>query len=291
MANEITFFTKENLKCPICKGIVKEEILRQGRGRLNAGDLKEDLRRDYVPSKKYGKIYPLIYTIIVCPQCWFAASKEDFVNSSYYYEEINDFQQQRKEQVLLLMKVDNIDFNQSRDLKSGCLSFFLALHCYNFLKREKVIDFYKGLCALRASWCISDLFDKEQDKDFSYLSFYFRYLASISYEAFLTGMGNSHIEEVAFFGPDIDHDFGYKGMIYMNSLLSYEFIDLIKEDKAKHEKIIKLKRKVSHIFGIGKKSKKSPSLFLEKVYLIYGKIKDKSKQLSVSSNILDSNNI
>ena len=36
-----------------------------GSGRLNAGELTEELRRLYIPSKKYGEVNPLIYYIVV----------------------------------------------------------------------------------------------------------------------------------------------------------------------------------------------------------------------------------
>ena len=76
--NRISFFAKNKTVCPSCNAEFYREDVRTGRGRLIAGDLANDLRRLYEPSKKYGEVQPLIYTITVCPVCFYAAFPSDF---------------------------------------------------------------------------------------------------------------------------------------------------------------------------------------------------------------------
>jgi uncharacterized protein (DUF2225 family) len=63
-------------------------------------------------------------------------------------------------------------------------------------------------------------------------------------------------------GPDIDKDYGYDGVLYLNGLL-----DLLygpREDKEKRIKdLTTAKRYVAKIFGMGRASKKKPSALLD----------------------------
>ncbi len=40
----MTFFSKEEIKCPVCGAAFYREEMRTGRGRLIAGELTEELR-------------------------------------------------------------------------------------------------------------------------------------------------------------------------------------------------------------------------------------------------------
>lgn len=275
MDNQISFFLKDATDCPVCENKFHIEVLRSGRGRLNTAKLEMDLRRSYIPSKQFGHIYPLIYNIVVCPNCWFACFKEHFHKDIFNYKEIKAFQKQRIEQALYLIKTDFIDFNQSRNLESGLVSFFLAMHCYNFIPQNVLQEFCRGLCALRASWVIKDICEEKKDLDFNYLLIHFRYLARVAYEKTLICIEGSNVDlSILSMGPDIDHDYKFNGIVYMTAFLDHEFIELIKNDK---EKIIKLEQsaiKLSKVFAVGKISRQSPSLLVEKVLLLYDDIKE-----------------
>ncbi len=78
-ASNITFFQKNPINCPICNTEFRREELRSGGGRLIAGKLTNELRRRYQENKKYGVIIPLIYPIVVCPNCFYSAFPEDFL--------------------------------------------------------------------------------------------------------------------------------------------------------------------------------------------------------------------
>ncbi len=76
--NSISFFFFLIIICPVCHAEFHREDIRTGRGRLIAGDLTDELRRSYQPSKKYGEVYPLFYPVTVCPECYYAAFQGDF---------------------------------------------------------------------------------------------------------------------------------------------------------------------------------------------------------------------
>lgn len=74
----ISFWSKNKMHCPVCKKDFPHEEMLSGSGRLNAGDLTEELHRHYIPSKRYGKINPIIYAVGACPNCHSAFLWSDF---------------------------------------------------------------------------------------------------------------------------------------------------------------------------------------------------------------------
>ncbi|HBE03122.1 MAG TPA: DUF2225 domain-containing protein, partial [Spirochaetia bacterium] len=62
-SKKLTYFQKDEVKCPVCSGKFRREALLSGSGRLLAGDLLPDLRRIYKPSPRFGLANPLIYSI------------------------------------------------------------------------------------------------------------------------------------------------------------------------------------------------------------------------------------
>ena len=46
----ISYWSKDKCDCPICKKPFEREIMRSGNGRMNAGNLSDELHRDYIPS-------------------------------------------------------------------------------------------------------------------------------------------------------------------------------------------------------------------------------------------------
>ena len=74
----ITFYSKEQIECPVCNAKFRREELHSGGGRLIAGNLTDELRRLYEPSAKYGVVYPVIYNMTVCPKCLYSSFPQDF---------------------------------------------------------------------------------------------------------------------------------------------------------------------------------------------------------------------
>jgi len=124
---KVTFFSKTMVTCLVCDtGFYKEELFSGG-GRLMAGDLTDDLRRLYEPSKKYGELYPLIYYIIVCPNCFFASFPGDFLHADVirFKNKLDADMQRRKESVALIF--DNLSFSNPRRLIEGAASYIISI--------------------------------------------------------------------------------------------------------------------------------------------------------------------
>ena len=50
----ISYWSKDKVKCPVCKKDFEREVMRSGNGRMIAGGLTEELHRIYEPSAKFG---------------------------------------------------------------------------------------------------------------------------------------------------------------------------------------------------------------------------------------------
>lgn len=284
--SKISFFNEQDKTCPVCTQEVKQEVLRSGRGRLDSSDIQRDLRQSYMPSKKFGVIYPLIYDILVCPNCWFAALEKDFQPKKFDYQQIKQFEEQRKQRGVVLLKSHKVDFKNYRTLSNGLVSYYLAIHCYHFFLDKSAVDFYKGLFSIRASWCAKDIAVAEDDKDFLYTYFYFRYLAALNYENYVSQAENGAFAgNIDYYGPDCSMDHGFRGLIYLSACLGDEFSELIRDEKNRYEFYTKLLRRLSKIFGIGKKSKNNPSIFLDMVYNLYEDIKIKAKKIHETNDM------
>ena len=115
---DLTFFSKTPINCPLCDTSFYREELRTGRGRLNAGNLTRELRRTYVPSQKYGEVFPLLYPITVCPSCYYATFQADFLEiSEQAVEKLRSTEQERIGGANLIF--ENLDFTAPRGLRKA----------------------------------------------------------------------------------------------------------------------------------------------------------------------------
>ena len=74
----ISYWAKEKMECPVCHKMFEQEVMHKGGGRMIAGNLTDELHRNFEPSKKFGRVYPLIYEIGACPYCYTALFWNDF---------------------------------------------------------------------------------------------------------------------------------------------------------------------------------------------------------------------
>src|SRR5574344_3155131 len=74
----LSYWSKDKCTCPICNKEFDREVMYSGNGRMIAGGLTDELHRNFEPSKKFGRIYPLIYDIGACPNCYSAFLWTDF---------------------------------------------------------------------------------------------------------------------------------------------------------------------------------------------------------------------
>ncbi|AYE35914.1 DUF2225 domain-containing protein [Borrelia turcica IST7] len=279
---KISYFTKYEIECPLCSYKFRKEDLLTGSSRLISGELKVDLKREYVKNEKYGNIYPRIYSITVCPNCYLAAFPNEFnaiTLASTQMKQILISREQKRKEIKSLFE-DNLDFNKPRGLKEGAASYILAMMCYEFLDKNHNPTLNQAKCAIRAAWIFEDLHKENPNKNYNYLQKIFYYKAAYLYKLTIEKeQDNSEpISNEAIFGPDTDKNYGYDSVLYLSGLLEYFYGN--KENKEyRYNQLIEIKTILSKIAGMGKSSKEKPSILLDKIKEVYFKISKEIKTL------------
>jgi uncharacterized protein (DUF2225 family) len=271
-ALKVSFLSKEVFACPACDESFRKEELLSGGGRLIAGPLTEELHRSYEKSAKYGELYPIAYTAVVCPKCWFASSIEDFSalpddkKETAYYDG-----DKRKEEVSNIFPP--VDFYEARNLVSGIVSQYLVMSCYDYYPTEFSPTAKQGVAALRASWMLDHMHEREPGQHWDWLGLLFKRKARFFYQRALTSetTGKESLSGLKIFGPDLDKNYGYEGFLYLCGLLEFKYGDHSDSEKRK-ESIAETKRTLAKMFGIGKSSKNKPGPLLEKSRNLYDMI-------------------
>ena len=269
---DLTFFSKTPITCPVCESAFYREELRTGRGRLNAGDLTRELRRTYVPSQKYGEVFPLIYPVTVCPSCYYAALQQDFqAVPQEAVERIRAEEQRRIEDTRPIFP--SLDFTAPRGLEEGCASYYLAAACYEHFPAEFSPTFKRGLCCLRAAWTCNDLHRKRPNDNYDYLAriFYRKARFFYAHAVALEQTGKETLSAAPNLGPDLDKNYGYDGVLYLTGLLEYLYGPR-KDPEKRRTALERAKRTVARIFGMGKASKNKPAAILDNARDVYEEI-------------------
>jgi uncharacterized protein len=266
---KVTFFEKKQTVCPICAAKFFREDLLSGGGRLIAGDLTKELRRLYEPSRKYGAIHPLIYPITVCPVCYFAALPQDFAvvpDASVRKAEVNA--DDRHQSVLTIFP--QLDFTSPRTLNEGVASYFFAAMCYEFYDKKFNPTFKAGLASLRAAWLLSDMHKAEPGENWDHLALMFFRKAHFYYALALEreSAGQEAFDAALAFGPDMDKNYGYYGVIYLAAYLDYKYGPSADPQK-RIAALQYARRMMAKIFGVGKSSKNRPSAILDNAKEVY----------------------
>ena len=270
---KLSFRQKSPSVCPVCSFEFHREDLLSGGGRLIAGKLTDELRRNYDVSKKYGKVYPLAYVITVCPSCYYAAFPKDFQNLEHAEsDKIREVTSARKNTIKKFF--GSLDFNADRGLKTGAASYMLAVDCYSYRNRKVAPTFKIALSSLRAAWLFNDLTKENPDAPFGKISVFFYKKAFQSYVKLIDIMqtGAEPIDANANMGPDTDKNWGYEGVLYITAVLTLKIGSKETDPQKRMENLEKCKRYLSRLFGSGKTSKSKPGELLDKTKDIYDKI-------------------
>jgi hypothetical protein len=269
---KVSYYLKNPVTCPVCKTLFYKEEMLSGGGRLIAKTITDELRRVYEPSKKVGEIHPLIYPVTVCPECLYAAYAEDFPHLRIEHVPIAFSQRvMRKEEIAAIFPV--MSFKEPRSLSSGAASYILSIGSYSFHPKERAPTFKKALSSLRAAWIFDDLDKKHPGQNYDRIKVLL-YRKTIDYyerSINFAQNGQERIDSVKNFGPDLDKNYGFQGVLFMFTRLLYKYGD----DSNKKTRIAKLqssRRIISRVFGTGKSSKTKPSFILELAKELYEEI-------------------
>ena len=259
----VSYFLKNPITCPVCGNVFKKEEMLTGRGRLIARSTTQELRRTYEASKKIGELYPLIYPVTVCSACYYAAYQDDFSSITNEYAGIALSQKaKRAHDISLLFPI--VDFRRPRNLFTGTASYILAVGCYSFMSKDRAPSFKKGLSALRAAWLFCDLENKYPGQNYDRLKLLMYRKAAGFYEKTIAyaQTGEERIEGVKHFGPDLDKNYGFQGILFIASLLLFRYAQS-SDTTERVQKLENAKRTISKIFGSGRSSKSKPSQILD----------------------------
>lgn len=279
----ITYRMKEPVICPICGTKYFKEMLLTGGGRLIAGNMTAELRRLYIPSKKFGEVIPLIYPISVCPNCYYASFGEDFTKiSENEIARIKMETTQRKDGIHKIFGI--LNFNDNRNLITGAASYILAIDCYQKRNVQIAPTPKKAICALRGAWLVGDIHERFPDLGFDKIRDFLYKKAHQYYKTVLEIMSTGsepHDQFVHLLGPDTDKNWGFDGVIYIYSYLTFKLIDEIAPDpKNKLQEFEQIKRMVGKLYGLGKASKAKPTAMINLAKDIYEAINKKIEEIT-----------
>lgn len=266
----VTFFSKNLITCPACGTEFQREELQTGRGRINAGDLTDELRRLYIPTQKYGTVNPLIYPIVVCPECFFAGLPSDMQKMTE--TQISKINKDKANRLNLIRKLfgETLNFKDYRNAITGLGSYILAFMNTIHLSKEFSPTARRGLYTLRAAWLADDVYKKTNLGHFKNLQQEMYRQALINYEnALERQMKNIEpFDGFVWMGPDVDTNFGYDGMLYITAVLTLKNLDLFSREEQIY-KIGRTKIVLSKIFGIGKSNKEKPKALVSQSKNLY----------------------
>ncbi|MDR0599577.1 MAG: DUF2225 domain-containing protein [Treponema sp.] len=269
---KISYQSKEEFACPLCKTVFRREELLSGSGRLIAGQITDELHRLYEPSVKYGTIYPLAYQATVCPECWFASMDKDFtVFPKDGKGKALEDQENRIKSARLIFP--SADFTKPRDLVNGAASLYLVLHCYDYYPKDFSPTIKQGLASLRAGWLLDELAAKYPGHHYDWLAQLFKRKAQFLYNEaiYKEQSGTETLSAMKNFGPDTDKNYAYEGALYLAGLLQFKYGPR-DDPAARADALGNAKRTIAKIFGLGKSSKSKPGPLLEHGRELYDRI-------------------
>lgn len=284
----ITFYSKQQIKCPVCGAKFEREELLSGGGRLIAGNLTDELRRTFEPSAKYGKIFPLIYAMGACPSCHAAmlwSDMEDFENP----ELVNALLESEVERKKTVQNVfPHYSLKRNRTLLDGAAVYYLALLCYEKFPPSMSPTIKRAQICLRLAWLCTELDTECPNRGFDFMAQNFYRKSNFFYQDSLI-LEMSHVESItgiSNFGPDIDKNYGYDGVIYLCGLLEYKYGQR-ENINMRLKKLDEFKRAIARSFGLGKSSKNKPGPLLEHSRALYDKINAEIKEAHNPDIVLD----
>ncbi|MBI3394893.1 MAG: DUF2225 domain-containing protein [Spirochaetia bacterium] len=268
----ISYRLKDKTQCKVCNFEFQREQLHSGGGRLIAGKLTAELRRLYDLNKKFGKVYPLAYAMVVCPQCLFASFPNDF--NMLGPDEIERLKRTVMDRRTGIEKiVGPVDFNEDRNLVLGAASYVLAIDCYQLRNSGVAPTPKKAISSIRGAWLFGDMHEEfptmnfDKIRDFLYQKAVFYYSPTLD----IMSTGKEPVEQFQnLLGPDTDNNWAFDGVIYLNGYLTRRFLDQLAPTKEKKIEVLdRCKRYLGKLYGMGKASKSKPSVIIDMAKDLY----------------------
>ncbi|MDC7219521.1 MAG: DUF2225 domain-containing protein [Spirochaetales bacterium] len=281
---KVSYIAKNSTICPVCETEFKREELLTGGGRMNAGDLTDELHRQYLPTGRFGDVYPLIYPVTVCPNCFYAAYVPDFDSILVGTEAAAKLKMETGDRKNLVKNIDpQIDFHNNRTLKEGIASYLLAMSCYEEHSPECAPTFRQAVSALRGGWLSMDFHKKIPDENWDYLAQVFFRKAAFFYSLVIENEenGKEQVSSLGNLGPDVDNNYGFDGVLYLAGLLEFKYGQRTNVYK-RGEKLKKARSTVARIVGMGKSSKAKPGPLLESSRDLHKRIKQELDEMGLN---------
>jgi len=283
---KISFRQKKSIVCPVCSNEFFKEEMLSGRGRLIAGSLTDELRRNYEDNKKYGKIYPLAYPVTVCPKCLYSAYHKDFLDlDSNEIQSLHSSIPARKTTISKIF--GSLNFEIDRNLELGAASYLLAVDCYNLRNKKVAPTFKRAVSSIRAAWLFKDLALLNPDKPYKKIMFFFYKKAYLYYMKVLEFIqtGEEPADAAGNMGPDTDKNWGYEGILYVSAILTMKIGSKEKDLDKRIENYNNSKKYLSRLFGMGKSTKSRPGELLDKTRDLYDKMNETLAKWNEEKNI------
>ena len=281
MAKEkVTFFRKKPDTCPLCNEEFYTEELLSGGGRLIAGSISDELRRTYEENKKYGIIIPMLYSVMVCPNCYYSAFPDDFARiNDKIKERLDDNDEVRYNIVNTLFP--GIDFKDERNIEHGLCSYLLAASCYSFFEKKYCPTLRRAQSCLRIAWLSEDMLAHYKNPYFQHMQkIFFRKAARYFSMALDSSQnGKEPIDSQKYIGPDTDNNYGYDGLLFITGVLNYKVAKLEKDMEKRGRQFAKIRRIMAKLYGGGKASKDKPAVILNNSRDYYDEIGKEVKKI------------
>jgi len=266
----ISYWSKDKMTCPVCNKAFEHEIMRSGNGRMIAGGLTEELHRIFEPSAKFGRVYPLIYEIGCCPNCYTAFFWNDFKEKINPDDADKLFMnaERRKKNCEEIFPYFNL--RHERTLFDGTAMYYLALMTYDDMGAYAIPTMKKAILSLRLAWLCDEINQRCDGHNYDIIAQMFYRKALFFYQQAVINETNKleKSSTLANMGPDMDKNYGWDGVIYLCGLLEYKYGQ--QEDiQLRLKKLSESKTAIARIFGLGKSSKNKPGPLLEHARNLY----------------------
>ena len=141
---------QKNVYCPVCAT------------EFNTYNYKSKsfpvLRKESDFHEIYEYLNPLVFDIWVCPECFYAAKKDDFNTLDMKETKIIASEKPKRKKI-----TGNLNYRMMRDQELGIASYRLAVMCYQHRKPSS--GFY-GSIYLKAAWLAREEKKEDQEKEF-----------------------------------------------------------------------------------------------------------------------------